>query len=87
MKINKSIHFVKTCGLYFSPQGPERAVFQKKSSSGKGNLTLRVEIVYHRNVMYPFFRFTLKECSLKKEFHRWIENNIYVSVIEMKQVI
>ena len=26
-------------------------------------------------------------CSLKKEFHRWIENNIYVSVIEMKQVI
>lgn len=43
--------------------------------------------------MYPFFRFTLnfrftlKECSLKKEFHRWIENNIYVSVIELKQVI
>lgn len=37
--------------------------------------------------MYPFFRFTLKECSLKKEFHRWIENNMYVSVIEMKQVI
>ena len=50
-------------------------------------MTLRVEIVYHRNVMCPIFRFTLKECSLKKEFHRWIENNIYVSVIEMKQVI
>lgn len=46
---------MKSCGLYFSPQGPERAVFQKKSSSGKGNLTLCVEIVYHRNVMYPFF--------------------------------
>lgn len=24
---------------------------------------------------------------IKKEFHRWVENNIYVSVIEMKQVI
>ena len=45
--------------------------------------------------MYPFFMIcekrvfpkARKECSLKKEFHRWIENNIYVSVIEMKQVI
>lgn len=37
--------------------------------------------------MYPFFMICEKECSLKKEFHRWIENNIYVSVIEMKQVI
>lgn len=74
-------------GYILAHKGLGVRLARKKSSPGKGNLTLRVEIVYHRNVMYPFFRFTLKEWSLKKEFHRWIENNIYVSVIEMKQVI
>jgi len=74
-------------GYILARKGLGVRLSRKKSSPGKGNLTLRVEIVYHKNVMYPFFRFTLKECSLKKEFHRWIENNIYVSVIEMKQVI
>lgn len=37
--------------------------------------------------MYPFFMICEKRVFPKEEFHRWIENNIYVSVIEMKQVI
>ena len=42
---------------------------------------------YMQNLVWSKRESRLKECSLKKEFHRWIENNIYVSVIEMKQVI